>query len=81
MKILVLGGTGSMGVPLVRHLSNTKENNVFVTTRSRRFSEINNVHYIRGNAHNLEFVKSLLKDEYDVIVDFMVYGEPEFKKH
>ena len=34
MEILVLGGTGAMGVPLVKLLS--KDNKLFVTSRSKR---------------------------------------------
>ena len=51
MNILVLGGTGSMGRPLVDKLS--KENTVHVTTRKAKAST-DNIKYIQGNAINLE---------------------------
>ena len=34
MEILILGGTGAMGVPLVKLLA--KDNKLFVTTRSKK---------------------------------------------
>lgn len=79
MRILVLGGTGAMGVHLVRILSD-QGNEIYVTSRKRKVSENNSITYIQGNAHELEFVESLLEKQFDVIVDFMVYTEDEFKQ-
>ena len=78
MKILVLGGTGAMGVDLVKILGERGEN-VTVTSRSERKSEFNNVKYVRGDAHGTAFLQSLLVEKYDAIVDFMVYNTEEFK--
>lgn len=78
MKILVLGGTGAMGVHLIKYLSDA-ENQIFVTTRSDKKSECKNVNYIIGNAHNDVFLSDLLKDNWDCIVDFMVYNTKEFE--
>lgn len=78
MRILVLGGTGAMGVHLVRFLAE-QGNEVYVTSRSR--SGIKNaVNYIQGNAHNQEFLNSLLSQGWDAIVDFMVYSTPAFQQ-
>ena len=79
MKILVLGGTGAMGVDLVKILGERGEN-VTVTSRSERKSEFNNVKYVRGDAHDNAFLISLLAEKYDAIVDFMVYNTEEFKE-
>ena len=49
MKVLILGGTGAMGRPLVKYLSKNKENDVYVISRRVQFSYENNVHYIQGN--------------------------------
>lgn len=76
MDILVLGGTGAMGVPLVQLLS--KNNNVFVTTRSKKENK-GNVTYICGNAKEDGFFNSLMNRKYDAIVDFMVYSTEELK--
>ena len=78
MKILVLGGTGAMGVDLVKILGERGEN-VTVTSRSERKSEFNNVRYVKGDAHDNAFLESLLTEKYDAIVDFMVYNTEEFK--
>ena len=78
MKILVLGGTGAMGVDLVKILAERGEN-ITVTSRSERKSRFGNVKYVRGNAHDMVFLKSLLTEKYDAVVDFMVYNTEEFK--
>lgn len=75
MEILVLGGTGAMGVPLVERLS--KDNHVIVTTRSEQKNKPN-VTYLKGNAKEHVFFSKLMTRIYDVIVDFMVYGTAEF---
>lgn len=71
MNILVLGGTGSMGVPLVNRLS--KAHKVYVTSRSRREPK-GNIEYIQGNAREKDFVVTLLSmRKWDAIIDFMVH--------
>ncbi|WP_372776556.1 NAD-dependent epimerase/dehydratase family protein [Mangrovibacterium sp.] len=76
MKILVLGGTGAMGVHLVKLLAD-RGDQVSVTTRQPRQS-IENVNYRQGNARDIDFLKELLQEQWDAIVDFMVYTTPEF---
>ena len=79
MYILVLGGTGAMGKPLVAALST--ENMVYVTSRSAHQS-IGNVKYLQGNARNKDFLNKILSiHHWDAIVDFMVYPEDEFKEY
>lgn len=79
MKILILGGTGAMGTPLVNYLSKDKHE-VYVTSRSNHTSK-DHVHYIIGNAHDYKFIEEVvLKGNYDAIVDFMVYTTNEFKQ-
>ena len=54
MDILVLGGTGTMGVALTSLLEN-EGHNVFVTSRNNhRNKEL--VTYIKGNAKDLSFL-------------------------
>ena len=78
MKVLVLGGTGAMGVHLVQLLSN-KNIETVVTTRNFIQSTDVNIKYIKGNAHNKEFLQSLLMKPWDAIIDFMVYSTQDFK--
>jgi len=58
MKILILGGTGAIGCHLCKILVGAG-NNVCVTTRSSR-KDGPNLTFITGNAHNLNFLQSLL---------------------
>lgn len=78
MKVLILGGTGAMGIHLVRNLSNN-DVETFVTSRKKHNSE-GNIKYIQGNAQNLDFLKAILNIRYDAIVDFMVYKTDSFKE-
>ena len=77
MEILILGGTGAMGVPLVKLLA--KDNKLFVTTRSQKENK-GNITYIQGNAKDREFFSTLMEKRYDSIIDFMVYGTEELKE-
>lgn len=77
MNILVLGGTGAMGEHLIQNLEGG-DSQVLVTSRRSRPSK-KNIRYVQGNAHDLHFLKSLLLNNFDVIVDFMVYNTEEFK--
>jgi nucleoside-diphosphate-sugar epimerase len=79
MKILILGGTGAMGVHLVNLLSEYPNNQLVVSSR-REQSGKNNLTYVQGDAHNIAFLSQLLKERYDVIVDFMNYHTEEFKE-
>ena len=74
MKILILGGTGAMGVDLVKLLA-TRNNEVIVTSRSSHKSEYNNVRYVQCNAHEDAALMNLVEKEgnIDAVVDFMVY--------
>lgn len=78
MKVLVLGGTGAMGVYLVKLLSE-QGHEVIVTSRKMRQSSFINLKYVQGDAHDNEFLKGILKQKFDVVVDFMVYNTGEFK--
>jgi nucleoside-diphosphate-sugar epimerase len=78
-NILILGGTGAMGCHLVDILTD-RGITVHVTSRkicpNRPF-----VTYVQGNAHDWEFIQTLLYDRHwNVIVDFMVYTTAEFER-
>ena len=68
MRILILGGTGAMGKPLVQYLSENKENSIYVVSRKERTSRESNVHYICGNAFKDAFFHEIMRKRYDVIV-------------
>ena len=75
-KILVLGGTGAMGMHLVRILAGNG-NHVSATSRSAHKSE-GNITWLKGNAKDDVFLKIILKEQWDAIIDFMIYTTEEF---
>lgn len=78
-RVLLLGGTGAMGVYL-RQILAERGNVVFVTSRSTRRST-NNIRFFQGDAHDLLFVKRVAEDaKPDVIIDFMVYYTEAFRR-
>lgn len=78
MKILVLGGTGAMGKPIVNILAE-RGWKIYVTTRKKHVSDNPNIVYIQGDVHNRDFTNEILKDNYDAIIDFMIYSPDEFQ--
>lgn len=79
-KILLLGGTGAMGVYLQEYLQKEPETEIYITSRSKRISS-EKVHYLQGNAHDFNFLEKALMDiKPDAIVDFMVWNSENFKQ-
>ncbi|MCQ4294868.1 sugar nucleotide-binding protein [Pseudomonas stutzeri] len=78
MKILLLGGTGAMGVHLSKILAE-QGRHVSVTTR-RAKERTGNITYLTGSAKELGFLTRLLQEKWDVIVDFMIYNEAELEQ-
>ena len=80
MRILILGGTGAMGLALVQILCEQSSNEIFVTSR-KDYDDKENVHYIKGNAQDDVWIKKVLAlKPWDVIVDFMIYSTEHFRK-
>lgn len=77
-KVLLLGGTGAMGVYLAPVLVKAGYQ-VYITSRKEHVSD-ENIIYITGNAKNKEFIDTMLRENFDVIVDFMIYKTEEFKE-
>lgn len=77
MKVLVLGGTGAMGMHLVQLLAKNGIE-VVVTSRAPKNSE-GTVSYVQGNAQSVEFLQEILSEKWDAIVDFMVYTTARFE--
>lgn len=76
-SVLLLGGTGVMGVQLCDILASNDDFAITVTSRKERNNE--QVKYIKGNAKDLDFLSNLItKGNFDVIVDFMKYTTSEF---
>ncbi|MFQ3191726.1 MAG: nucleoside-diphosphate-sugar epimerase [Paraglaciecola sp.] len=78
MKVLVLGGTGAIGSHVVKVLAG---NGCAVYVTSRTFHKPQaKVNYILGNAQDDSFLNEILKERWDVIIDFMVYSTTIFKR-
>lgn len=78
MRILILGGTGAIGSQIIKILSQSSLNYLKITSRSKRISH-QNIHYIQGNAKNFKFLKPILFEKWDVVIDLMVYSTNEFQ--
>lgn len=78
MRILVLGGTGAMGKPVVEILAR-RGHDVFVTSRKQHAEENPHIKYILGNANDDDIIKQILNKPYDAIIDFMVYTTQKFE--
>lgn len=77
-SVLVLGGTGAMGVYLVPELL-AKGYRVDVVSLDDVKSEHPNLTYTVGNAKNEAFIRPILARGYDGIVDFMIYSTELFE--
>lgn len=78
MSILILGGTGAMGVHVSNLLADAGHD-VYVTSRSTREND-DGITYVRGNAKETGFLKALLAKHWDTIVDFMIWSTSEFSE-
>ena len=78
-KILVLGGTGAIGKSLTDLISSNTDMSCVVTSR-RMQSGNERVIYAQGNAHDKDFLASLLEKKWDAIIDFMSYTTEELKE-
>ena len=84
-KILVIGGTGNMGRPLVKSLVE-RGHCVSVVCRKEvgeddvaRLATLGGRYYY-GDAKSKEFMKDVLNWHYDAIVDFCIYSSDEFRE-
>lgn len=77
-KALVLGGTGAMGVYLVPELASLGYE-VRVVSMDNVVSDNPHISHVKADAKNIEYLKGLLKEKFDVIIDFMLYSTEEFK--
>ncbi|MBM6693098.1 NAD-dependent epimerase/dehydratase family protein [Bifidobacterium pullorum subsp. saeculare] len=78
MRILVLGGTGAMGIHVTQLLAEAGHD-VIVTSRRVRQSDITGVSYAYGNAKEKSFLDGLLSERWDAIIDFMIWSTSEFR--
>ena len=80
MKILILGGTGAIGKPLISILKKFADNEVYVTSRSERPSS-GNVTFLKCNALNTDDLHAVLsRQRWDAVIDFMIYTDTTFRE-
>ena len=80
MEILILGGTGVIGKEVVNILKVKGFNKITVTSRDRS-GVFENIKYVKGDAQDLVFLKSILTiNKWAAIVDFMSYTTISFSK-
>lgn len=73
MNIILLGGTGAIGVSLCNFLK-IEGHNIYVTTR-KIYKDKDGINYITGNAIDISFLSELMKSHYDCVIDFMIRSE------
>lgn len=79
-KVLLVGGTGAMGVYLAPELLSLGYE-VHVTSRRDINSTTPGLRYIQGDGHDVAFLEALCAAEkYCAVIDFMVYTTPEFEE-
>jgi nucleoside-diphosphate-sugar epimerase len=74
----MLGGTGAMGSHLTNILAENGDE-VYVTSRNTHNKKLK-INYIVGNAQDDSFLKEILHERWDVIIDFMSYSTATFKR-
>jgi nucleoside-diphosphate-sugar epimerase len=77
-KVLVLGGTGAMGVYLVPELASMGYE-VRVVSLDNAVSDHPLIDYVTANGKDDGFLAEILNEKFDAIVDFMLYGTEQFK--
>ncbi len=76
-KVLLLGGTGAIGSYLADSFAKSGVH-VDVTTRGYRVCDHPRIAFIRGDAQDVRFLREVLSNGYDVVVDFMTRATANF---
>ena len=79
-KVLVLGGTGAMGVYLVPELIRMGYKVDVVSFDAVESANPDLRYFQAKDAKDPAYIAEILKNDYDGIVDFMIYGTEEFKQ-
>ena len=78
-RVLLMGGTGAMGVYLAPMLVDMGYR-VDVLSLDKAVSDSPSLRYIQGNGMDMDFMRELLKNNYDGIVDFLIYKTEAFRE-
>lgn len=75
-KILLLGGSGTIGLPITRRLSKKSNYDVYVLCRNK--VEIENVCLIIGDYSDSFTQKEILSNKWDCVIDLLWHNEKQF---
>ena len=75
-KVLLLGGTGALGIYLTKELLDMGYK-VDVVAKDQPVTKHPNLTFYLQNAKDKEFQRTLLQNRYDAIVDFLIYSTME----
>jgi nucleoside-diphosphate-sugar epimerase len=79
LKVLVLGGTGAMGVYLVPELAGMGYE-VKVISWDDVVSDNPLISYVKADGKDIGYLQELLKEKFDGIIDFLMYPAEQFKE-
>ena len=78
MKILLIGGTGTLSTDVTKICMNE---DLYLLNRGRRPLP-ENINLIKADINNTEYLKKELKDQrFDVVVDFLAFSKDRLKAH
>lgn len=82
-KILIIGGTGTISLPVTKKLSSIKENEVYVLNRGNKNVDLpENVHTIQGNINDTKQMKKFIADKlFDTVINFIVWNKADAEQN
>ncbi|NLC95980.1 MAG: NAD-dependent epimerase/dehydratase family protein [Erysipelotrichaceae bacterium] len=83
MKVLIIGGTGTISSPITNTLSKMDNVELYVLNRGKKKTEeLKGVKYLVSDIKDVERVKTLLKDlEFDVVINFLIMNLEDAKNN
>lgn len=81
MRILIIGGTGTIGSELTDFLRQQVCNQLYIVSKSTETVHADNIKYIHGDIFDHSFFVKVLEKGYDCIVDFMIWSPNELKNN
>lgn len=82
MKILLLGGTGTLSSDTRKYLVDNNVQTYILNRGTKQLEKSANLHYLVGDINNIDEMKILfLNDYYDVIIDYLAYSIDDLRNH
>ena len=80
-RILVIGGTGAMGTYLVPLLAKSGYSVTVIANDAVLPADYENVKFIKADMFDIGVVRSIAEENFDAVVDFMIYDTANFAKY